>query len=372
MADGQRHQNPPQWAVLGLLQVLEESFSVRRQRAILGAEEFSLGELIGAEGEQVTFVGDDRRTQQRGRRLVAQALDVESAAAGEVKHPLPQLRRARSGVRAPNVDITLLGRGEQRPALRTVGRHDELALGAVTQVNDRAEHLGDHITGLADHHRVADQHTLAFDLGGVVQCRHAHRGSGDAHRSHERERGDASGAADVDLDIDQRGLGLFRRVLVRHRPPGRPRGRAQAPLLGEVVDLDHHAIDLVLDLMAALAPELDALFHRGQSRHPGRMTRDRQPPSLHCQIRVVQRGRGEAPGVLGIAQSVADHPKWAPCGDGRVLLSQRPGGAIAGISERRLAVLDQAGIEGREIGEHEEDLATDLQHCWDREFLCPG
>ena len=189
-------------------------------------------QIVFGEGEQVTFVLNDLRTQQCGRRLIAQTLDIQPAAAGEMKDPLPQLRRAGSGVRATDVDVSLLGRGEQRPALRTVRGHDEFTLGAVTQIDDRAEHLGDHITGLADHHRVADQHTLAFDLRTVVQRRQAHRGPGDAHRGHERERGHPSGSAHVDPDVHQRGLGLLGRVLVGHRPPGRrevaPRRRCWA------------------------------------------------------------------------------------------------------------------------------------------------
>ena len=60
--------------------------------------------------EQVALVGDDAGLQQRDRRLVAEALDVERAAAGDVEHPLPQLRRARPGVRAADVGVALLGR----------------------------------------------------------------------------------------------------------------------------------------------------------------------------------------------------------------------------------------------------------------------
>ena len=192
-----------------------------------------------------------------------------------MKHPLPQLRRAGSGVRATNVDIALLSRGERRPALRTVGGHHEFALGAVTQIDDGAEHLGDHVAGLADHHRVTDEHTLAFDLRTVVQRRQAHRGPGDADRGHECERRHPAGSAHIDLDIDQRRLGLFRWVLVSHCPPGRSRGRTEAALLGKIVDLDHHTVDLMLDLMAALTPVLDTLPHRLQPRHPGGVIGDR-------------------------------------------------------------------------------------------------
>ena len=235
-----------------------------------------------------------------------------------MKDPLPQLRRAGTRVRATDIDVTLLGRREQRPALRTVRGHDEFTLGAITQIDDRAEHFRDHITGLADHHRVADQHTLAFDLRTVVQRRQAHRGPGDAHRGHERERRHPAGSAHVDPDVHQRGLGLLGRVLVGHRPPGRTRGGTQATLLGEVVDLHHHTVDLMLDLMAALAPVLDAFLHCRKPHRPGGVIGDRQPPRLHRQIRVVQGLRTES---LRITQSVADHPKRTPGGDGRVLLS---------------------------------------------------
>ena len=140
-------------------------------------------------------------------------------------------------------------------------------------------------------------------------------------------------------------------------------------MLGEVVDLDHHAVDLVLNLVSTLTPVLDSLADRGQPRDPAGVVRDRQPPGLHCQIRVVQRIGTEA---LRVAQTVADHPKRTPGGDGRILLSQRPGRAVARIGKRCLTVLDQTGIQVREIRDHEEHLAPNLQHRWDREFLCPG
>ena len=71
--------------------------------------------------------------KQRDRRLVAEALDVECAAPGDVEHPLPQLRRARPGVRTADVGVALLGRGERRAALGTRCGHDEFAFGAVAQ-----------------------------------------------------------------------------------------------------------------------------------------------------------------------------------------------------------------------------------------------
>ena len=68
------------------------------------------------------------------------------------------------------------------------GGHHELALGAVARGDDRAEHLGDDVAGLADDDRVADQHALALDLGRVVQGGQLHGRAGDLHRLHVGER----------------------------------------------------------------------------------------------------------------------------------------------------------------------------------------
>src|SRR5699024_7562591 len=52
-----------------------------------------------------------------------------------------------------------------------LGGHDEGTLGAVAQGLDRAEDLGGHVPGLAQHDRVADQHALALDVQLVCRGR---------------------------------------------------------------------------------------------------------------------------------------------------------------------------------------------------------
>ena len=54
-------------------------------------------------------------------------------------------------------------------------------------------------------------------------------------------------------------------------------------------------------------------------------------------------------------------------GDPRVLLPQRPGGGVARVGERRLAGLDQRGVELREGGDREEDLAAHLEQLRHRD-----
>ena len=48
-------------------------------------------------------------------------------------------------------------------------------------------------------------------------------------------------------------LHLLGRVLVRDRPARRAAGRAELVVQAELVDLDHDAVDLVLDVVPVLA-----------------------------------------------------------------------------------------------------------------------
>ena len=67
---------------------------------------------------------------------------------------------------------------------------------------------------------------------------------GDGHGLEHRERRGLAGAADVDLDGPQDRLLLDRRHLVGDGPAGRLGGGAERLALRDVVDLDHHAVDL--------------------------------------------------------------------------------------------------------------------------------
>src|SRR3954471_431815 len=127
--------------------------------------------------------------------------------------------------------------------------------------DDRAEHLGDDVAGLADDHGVADEDALALDLAGVVQGGQLDGGAGDLDRFHEGERGDPAGAPDVDPDVVQLGGGLLRLVLERDGPARRAAGRPEPALQGDLVDLHHDAVDLVLDRVTLLPVALDVGPH---------------------------------------------------------------------------------------------------------------
>ena len=75
---------------------------------------------------------------------------------------------------------------------------------------------------------------------------------------------------------------------------------------------------------------------------------------------------------LDVPQPVADHPELAAGGHGRILLPQRPRGAVARVGERRFAVFDERGVERLEIGEPEEHLAADLEDVGYRVVVVGG
>ena len=241
---------------------------------------------------------------QRGRRDLAERLDVERAASRDVRDSAAYLRGAGARVRAAQVDVALLRRRERRAALGAVRRHHELALGAVAQFDHRAEHLGDDIAGLAQHDGVADEHALELDDVLVVQGRLPNLGARHPHLLHDGERRRAPGAPDRDDDVEQLGVHLLGRVLVGDRPArGAARG-AELVVQSELVDLDDDAVDLVLDrlifrALAVLAVVLDELGGLLGGIDHAVVRARRQTPALQqlVDLRLARhrRIRGQAP-----------------------------------------------------------------------------
>ena len=243
-------------------------------------------------------------------------------------------------------------------ALRAVRRHLELALVTGARGHHRPEHLGDHVAGLADDHGVADEHALALHLAGVVQRGQLHRRAGDLHRLHVRERRDPPGAAHVDPDVEELGGGLLRRVLEGDRPARRPRRRAQPALQRDLVDLDHHAVDLVLHRVPLLAVALDVGPHALEVVDHLEPVADREPELAQPRVGLRLPLRADP---LARAEPVHDQPKRPGGGDPRVLLPERAGGGVAGVGERRLAVGHLPGVDLGERLDREVDLAAHLE-----------
>jgi len=234
VADRQAHQHSPQRLLLGGLQIRQQLVAGRRQHAsiddLIGRVRL-LGrpgvqghphQLCGGQVEKARLVRQHPAGQQPAGPLPAQGLDVEAVPRCQREQPFGQLSGAGLRVRAADVLVGFLFRTKLRPADRAVGGHHEGSLGAIAQFHDRPEDLRDHVTGLAQHDGVTDQHALAGHFPGIVQGGPRDRGTGDLDRLHHRKGGHAAGASDIDLDIEQLGVHLFGRVLVGDRPARRP------------------------------------------------------------------------------------------------------------------------------------------------------
>ena len=310
-------------------------------------------------GGQAEQVDSSSRTPESSR---ATAPSQPSASMSKAPRPArpPAARaagRARPAVGAPDVLVALL-LGRQRRAARRAGRrHDELPLGAVAQVDDRPEDLGDDVAGLAQHHGVADEDALAPHLVGVVQRGPLDRGPGDDDRLHDPERGDPAGATDVDLDVEERGVDLLGRVLEGDGPPRRPRGGAELALHRDLVDLDDDPVDLVLDVVPVLARVHDEGLDLLDRVDDPEVVGHRQPPCLRALVGLALPLQLEP---LALADAVDEHAQLAARGDARVLLPQRSGRRVARVGEGRLARLDELRVEVAERLDREEHLAAHL------------
>ncbi len=178
VADAECHEDAPQVLGLRLVEVLEQHLGGLRRHAVLVAprrgriedavalrgplaaerrhalglarllvdlhhpglgvaDDHGDGHEVGHRELEQAGLGLERRILrlerlgERGRRDLAQALDVERAARRHVLDAAAHLRRAAARVRAAEVDVALLGGAQRRLALGAERGHDELALRAV-------------------------------------------------------------------------------------------------------------------------------------------------------------------------------------------------------------------------------------------------
>ena len=198
-------------------------------------------------------------------------------------------------------------------------------------------------------------------------------GHGGAADEHRRQRGEGGGPArppDADEDPLEDGRLLLGRELEGDGPPGGLAGRAHPAPLGEVVDLDDGAVDLVAEVVAGLehgggevvdadqgVEPLDALVDRNAG--PG------QP------LEEIPVGGDARVGVEG-AGGVAVDGQVAAGGDLGVELAQGAGGGVAGVGEQPLPGLALAAVELGEGLQGHEHLAPHLDDVGRRGQLEPA
>ena len=155
----------------------------------------SVASCRGLEIEQIRRCAHPVAVHQLLDELVAEPLDVERAARGEMLDLLLALRRDRSGRRCS-------ARRPDRPRAPPAIRTPDSAVGSATgsracdaALGQHPHHLRNDVAGAANHHRIADAHVLARQFIHVVQRRVAHRDAADEHRLQPRHRRQRAGAA---------------------------------------------------------------------------------------------------------------------------------------------------------------------------------
>ncbi len=181
----------------------------------------------------------------------------------------------------------------------------------------------------------------------------------DLHRSQLGHRGDGPGAADLKQDVVDGGDRLAGRELVGDGPARGAGLFAQFPLQGQAVDLDHHTVDFVRQLVPSLEQVgIDREYLGEAFYRPGLFRVDSQPPlaQLFQQLRMSVRQRS-----FEEADAVAKDLQRPAGGDRRIELAQAAGGGVAGIGEVGQALLLPRFVEGLKSGQLHVDFAPYFQ-----------
>ena len=320
-------------AVLALLDGVDQVLGLLLPEALQPAQ------LRLRQGVQLVGLLQKPRLHQLGGGLFGEGVDVHGVPAGEVAQPHDDLGLAAVAVGTEQVRPALL---ERRPAGGTDLGPDDVALALLVLVHP-AHDLRDDLVGAPYPHLRPQLHPLALDVLPVVQRGLPHRGPRQLHRRDPRHRGQLARAPDLPGHVLQGGGLLLRLELVRHRPARELVGVAQGVPRGVVVDLDHRAVDHVVQPRPVL---LDAV-HRGHGL--------RQRPGVDLAGRggeavLPQEGQHLVLGGEGLSLDVAHVVEAGvqPAGRGhrRVEVPQRARRGVPGVLQRlfgRLVVLVQHG-----------------------------
>ncbi len=206
---------------------------------------------------------------------------------------------------------------------------------------------------------IADPDVLPADLVDVMERRPGDGRAGDLRRPQVRDRRQGSGAPDIRDDVLEDGLDLLRRELVGDRPARRPADHPEPLLLVEPVDLDDHAVGLVGQVVALVAPGLRE-GDDGLDVEAGLVVRiDREAEGGQP----IERGRlgNDARRTALLEELVGPRRQQPIRGDLRVLLAERARARVAGVRVEGKPCLLALRVDPGEFGLRHEDLAAGVE-----------
>jgi hypothetical protein len=185
-----------------------------------------------------------------GDERFAEPFDVHDAAGSEVK------KAAREAGGTVDIDAAVVdfafGADNFAVAVGAVGGEVELLVPArVLFVFDYLNDFGDDVTTALDFDVVADEEAEALDFVGVVEGGAGDGGASNGNRGEDGDRGELTGAADLDSDVFDLSDAGAGGELEGDSPAGGSTGIAEAALDLGRVDLDNDAIDFVTETVTS-------------------------------------------------------------------------------------------------------------------------
>ncbi len=241
---------------------------------------------------------------------------------------------------------------------RALGGHPELSFPPGAQVGQWGDDLGDDVAGPLDDDGVPDAEVLPPYVILVVQRGQPHGDAPHLHRLQHGEGIERTGAPHVDADVEEARLGRAGGELAGDGPPRVAGHRPQGGLHGTIVDLDHHAVDVVGQFRPAFLPRVaagDHLLQCPDQLHPRVHSEAAVPQPLEDLPLAAERV------VLHVADSVDPQGERSGGGHPRVELPQGPGGGIARIGEGALSGGDALLVETLEGVRGQVHLPAHLQ-----------
>ena len=214
-----------------------------------------------------------------------------------------------------------------------------------SQLRQHPDDFGNDFAGLAYHDGVPDVEVQLRDAVGVVQGGAADAGARQRHGVEFRHGGDSPRAPDLDDDPTQCAGGFLRRELEGDGPARSLLGEARGILQTQIVELHHHTIGGVGEVVALLLPAIAERLNAAE-------VRAKLPVGIHPKAGALKPGQGIPLRVrLGSAGEMDRVREEVQPPGGHHLGIQLPQGAGAGIAwvgEQRFSALPSLGIDRRE------------------------
>ena len=323
----------------------------RRARRDLG-EALQLDELLLRQAVEAGQGADEALLPEDADRLLADTVDVGDG------RPVDQRLETAGRTRAVRAAVHRLALrlDDLRAAERAMRRHSEFLRPAPMRSrgpddlgNDVARALDDDVVALAD--------PFAVDVLLVVQRRARDGDAPDLDGLHDRPGIQRTGPPHPDADLEQTSDRRQRRPFVRARPTRTRMQHAEPALLVERVDLDHDAVDLVVELQPPLLPLDTGRGHVVDRLEPLGVRVGAQAvlaqPLEHRKLRL------ELDAIA--ATGSVDPDRERPVGsDRRVLLAEASRRRVARIRRELLARARQALVQLPEAAERQVHLAPHL------------